>query len=220
MKIHLFACLVALIPMTAFSATVSYDASLGTLPEFQGWTRHNTEIAPEPYVQDNALCMEASEGGELLWTKSITPINYGVGSSLSFEMKFNSLTGTYAPPDGGFYIGFSSENKYYTLQFTADLLLINYGETFLSYDPVGDYRRYDVKFTTTGLELYVDDVWMNTSQWLTSPVGGSALLYFGDLSYDSEADVQIRSVTLEAVPEPFILLGLAALAGFAAKRKR
>ncbi|MBX3115384.1 MAG: PEP-CTERM sorting domain-containing protein [Fimbriimonadaceae bacterium] len=223
MRIHLFACLAALLPTTSFAFTYSYDASLGTLPEDQGWLKHEFQTPPAPFLQNGLLHVGATTpGGEQGWvigTSQGLPANFGIGSSITINAKFDFVTGTSGPPDGGFALGINSTLYNQAVWFrNGEIFFLDSGLS-VAFDTTDAFHEFRLQFGIGQAELYIDNMLKLTSPYYHAG-GGTGVAAFGDFSTESEYQGQIRSVVVEAVPEPYTLLGLAALAGFAAKRKR
>jgi hypothetical protein len=200
-----------------------YDPSLGSLPENQGWIKYEAQNPSTPFVAGGTLHVSSTEGGEQLWVMGQDQgfnRNFEIGSKLSFEIKFDIVTGTYAPPDGGFFIGFNGEMGQYSLAFTNNQILINGWESTLDYDPLTDFTQYEATVTNLGIELRINGELKDISQF-TSPGFGGGAISFGDISYDSEYAGQIKRVSFDSVPEPasMTLLGLGAVALIRKKRK-
>src|SRR5436190_163892 len=109
----LFAILVA----SPSNAQRLYDASLGTLPEAQGWTYANENANPSPFVSGGALQENTSAGGQY-WFSSDPSIDFS--QHVVIEAKLHILSSNYLANVGtgtreGYYLGSSDSLHSYSV---------------------------------------------------------------------------------------------------------
>ena len=96
----------------AYAQSATYDASLGTLPEAQGWPYTSVLPNPPPFVQNGALRAVDSGGGQY-WLHADQSINFSNGFVLEADLLVNSSN--YIPTVGtgtreGYYLAVTAPN--------------------------------------------------------------------------------------------------------------
>jgi len=87
----------------------TYDASLGTLPDAQGWTYYQrTPASPAYTIQGDALHQgPTATGGYQWWESSDVSLDFDVGAVMEAELRIISSSSATAQPEGSPRAGYS-----------------------------------------------------------------------------------------------------------------
>ncbi len=192
------------------AASYSYFASLGTMPEAQGFTRVE-ELATPASLKDGALhTVPASvPDGVQDWTEAIPPLDLA-NDSCQVEAELKIISSNFVPIDHGavrcgYYLNVSdAAQRRFTVGITSDGLIIHTDGNFtlgpdanlLPFVTTDQFHVYRLQIANGIGTLLVDG-----KPFTSAPAGPPGAAYytnqisFGDLSGVGASEVDLRSFT-------------------------
>lgn len=137
--------------------TLLYDASLGTLPSEQGWTRGYTFDPPTPTVADGILRQDAIGYHTQYWKRECSEIDFNEGVDVSLLLKIEQSD--YWRTVHGHRAGYAvivvdRLSRYFYLYFASDrVFLENYDEYVTGDNPEYMINTADGQFHTWTLSV-------------------------------------------------------------------
>ena len=197
----------------------TYDASLGTLPDAQGFTLIDTGGSPPCTIQGDAMHQGLTEwDGQQLWTSLDIPVDLDVGAVVEAEVKiiYSSCSTSSGYRIAGWHMGVSDASRRGFFLFIAsdEVFLWNQPELHpecRAFDPTDGFHHYRLVITEGVGSLFVDEV---PDPFLSLPVGppwdpAANRARFGDGTFDGQSESLLRSFSYINVPEPVTLSLLA-----------
>jgi hypothetical protein len=207
-----------------------YDASLGTLPEAQGFTRVDTGEAPNPTVSGGILHQGPTSGaipnGNQYWKAPSVLVNF---DNFVMEARLKIIFSNYVPDGGGapgydrygyyFQIGDKDEH-FFTIGLTSDgpgprngiaitsddAASRGSGVPLTAFDTTDDFHIYRFEVKNGQGSLFIDhNLFASTPIGAAYPgLGVSNYVLFGDGSSTgiSESELTYFQIGTDATPEP------------------
>lgn len=192
----------------------SYDASLGTMPEQQGFTRTNgNSTGPEPVVADGSLHQfeDTSPDATEYWVGSGQPLDFA-NKSYVMEATLEVISSNYIPDIGtgqrsGYYFTMTdAAGRHFAIGIAADGITINTdsayhpsnGVPFTAFDTTGGFHTYRFVIDNGVGALSIDGV-----LFASVPVGGAVradianFVAFGDGSGRGISETYLQRYLLE-----------------------
>lgn len=182
-----FATLIAVSVVAGADAVTLYDASAGTLPEAQGWSRSESVAPPGPYdaglgpeglhLSTLGLASTGAEGGAVTWVREGLPLDFSQDFAVEIRVRIVSApdrsVGTSGWPRPGYAL--------WATDTAGRTLWIGFGSTelFLSNTAYGQYGSAN---TVTHAVSTTDAV--HTYRLERRPAGGAALRIDGALALE------------------------------------
>lgn len=226
----------------------TYDPSLGTLPQAQGFTLFDTGDAPSsPSVSGGILSQGPtsglSPGGYQYWYSDSIPFDFTAGFTMEARLKV--ISSSYDPNGGGapdaqragyylaavdglgrdFFIGIASGGIFINTDASG---FIGNGVPLTSFDTTDAFHDYLFVVSGGAGKLYVDD-----SLFASTPIGAVGMsspfdtALFGDGSHSGVSTTQLELFRYEpdavSTPEPGtigLLVGGLTIAALTCRRSR
>lgn len=211
---------IAAAPVPAWS-WVTYEASLGTLPQAQGWTLVEDISPPMPYtvgvgagqlhLSTLGFASDGTNGGGVWWQRNDMPIDFSGDFSVEVSVRIasapnHSVNAVAGYPRPGYTLAAYDVNGRFLW------IGLGSGEIFLSNTAFGQYgtaNTVTTPFNTTdaihvyrlergaggvGAALRIDGVTRLTLPALGPVEAGAGLVYFGDPTYWANSESFTSSV--------------------------
>ena len=205
---------------------VTYDPSLGTLPEAQGFTFVEVPPpSPPPSVSGGILHQGlTSFEGQQYWQENDVAFNFNVNDGFSFEVILRVLSSTYYPNIGGpgsqrsgYYVeAFDDLGRRFTLGIDSGGVTLNTDATLqttngiphTAFDTTNAFHDYRVVIASGTGSLFIDNTLIGSTP--IGPVvdpGIADRVFFGDGTGggNSQTELSFFRYTVpetSAVPEP------------------
>lgn len=200
---------------------IVYDASLGTMPQAQGWTLNEDINPPAPYVAElgdgqmhlSTLDLQSGgvSGGGVWWQRDDVPIDFANEYAVEVTVRIASAPNHSVNPTPGWpRPGYAL--AVYDIHGRIFWIGLGSGEVFLSNTAYGQYgsaNTVTLAFNTTdthhtyrieraaggtGAALRIDGVIRLQLPALGAVEGGAPLIYFGDPTYWANSESYTSSV--------------------------
>ena len=230
----------AIVLVLAGGATAEevYDASLGTLPEMQGWAKFDLGANPSPSVSGGALHQNATASSSVQsWTVQHSPISFDSAGPVLLQAELRIVGSNYVLIDqnhwrSGYALAITDENDRHLIAgiSSTGVRLTNSpswgisltSSNFYAFDTTSSFHVYRLEVASGLARLLVDEALVLAlpvgsevpgTNWLTSTAR------FGDVSLHAGSEGELRYVTMSVVPEP-ATLSLLTLGWLSLVRKR
>lgn len=195
----------------------SYDPSLGTLPEAQGWTFFENDGPPSPVVEDGVLKQGPTGSGCTsnyeYWYRSDVPIDFG--ATVTLEASLRVISSSYA--DGtacgdfgcsggtpswkpGYIIAINdADERVLKVGFTSTGVVVDPGCCFcpedapvLPFDTTDGFHLYRIVIGSGVVSLFVDNQLLHTVSLGTALNPGAAnSVSFGDATHLGSSQTEL-----------------------------
>ena len=224
-------CMLAVATARPCGAAVrkTYDASLGTQPDAQGFELYDDGGSPAYTIQDGALHQGLTNwDGKQKWMSRDTPIDFEVGAVMETEVKIIhssvSTSGGYRIAGWDMSITDSDGRCFVVYIGSEEIFLWNEPELYpqrITFDSTDDFHHYRLVIADGAGSLFIGGA---SNPSLTLPVGPAwhslpNTGQFGDITYHGQSESLLRSFSYINVPEPASLC-LLALGGWAVVKCR
>lgn len=216
------------------SSLYSYDASLGTLPEAQGFDRVESGSPPVPTVGGGILHQfPGAVPSVQAWQNNSIPLDFTT-TPYFLEVDLHVISSNFVPPNRvGYYLEVSdSARRDFAVGISNDLIRLTTHANFeagtktvsAAFNPRDGFHTYWLVIDAGMGTLYVDGTAL-----LALPIDPSVRpepevanrVIFGDLSGLGVSETELRSFQFGVVPEPgTLLLAALGLAGILLHRRR
>ncbi len=212
-----FLILLVSIAETSASSVYSYDASLGTLPEAQGFTRGETGSPPEPTVGGGILHQFPGLSGPdvQFWQNNSVPLDFTT-TPYYLEADLHVISSNFVPPNReGYYLHvIDSAGRGFAVGISNDLIRLSADNNIdpgsdtvaAAFDPTGAFHTYRLVIDGGTGTLFIDG-----TVFLSMPIGtelrpdATNRVLFGDESGLGVSESELRSFEFGVVPEPATL---------------
>ncbi len=224
--------LALLLALPAQAALLTYDASLGSLPEAQGWTFEQLGGAPPaPSVSGGVLYQGTTDySGAQYWYSTALSYDF-TQAPVTVDARLRIDYATFHPfPRGGYNIVlFDSAGRDAALHITSSAVFLGNDQlsgasSIVAFDTTDAFHDYRLTAGPGGISLSIDG--NSIVSLALGPTTSSGLsVSFGDATIlgQSQSQLQFLTVTTQDVPEPATLgvfgLGLAALTTLRRRRQ-
>ena len=230
--------LLSLFAATPLSAErmLTYDPSLGTLPEAQGWSLVESGTHPAPFVSGGVLHQGLTTGPSQFWTGTYsTPADFSI-DTITMEARLHVLSSDLGFPGGkprtGYFITVRDQTgRLFLVGMGTDRVILRNSSGASSavgqhlFDTTDGFHDYQLVVDSSGAQLSVDGSFV-----LSMPLGPTepgTVANFGAVAsgFRSETDLAYLTISNQVVvPEPstfaLVAFGFVALAAWGWRRKR
>ena len=209
----------------------TYDASLGTLPDAQGFTLIDTGGSPPCTIQGDAMhqgltCWEGLQN----WYSDDVPLDFDVGAVM--EADFKVMYSSYSTGSGyeltGLHLVISdAASRVFNIHIASDKIALGNqlptAPDWRAFDATDGFHHYRLVVAGGVGSLFIDG---GDDPFSSIPVGSGwyhtpNYVAFGDRTYWGQSEWLLRSLSYINVPEPVTLSLLAVGAlGLLRRRKR
>jgi hypothetical protein len=224
-------CLSLPVGISHGAVTYTYDASLGTLPEAQGWTSNNTSGYSTLNTVDGYLNLNSTMSGSHYWSMTGDPFYYSNGVIVEATMRINSsnfFTNS-SVVRSGYYLGVIDDTTLpvWTAISSDRAYFLYEGENISSYAMInlldGQFHDFRMVADSSGFDLYIDNVQVLNEPFRTGTLSSPNFISFGDQSNAGISNTDLKFFQVTVVPEPvsstLFIIGGATL-GFRRFRKK
>jgi len=201
-----------------------YDASLGTLPDAQGFNFVDTGGSPTPTVAGGILHQGlTSTPGLQYWVSTAHPGNFLNGFTM--EANLQVISSTHGNPSRfGYYLDAGdSLGREFSMGFSSSGIAVNtdgtgsdtQGIPFTSFNTTNGFHDYKLVVSGGTGSLFIDSVFVASTPVNNTFPDTPNQVFFGDgsMNENSETNLKAFSYSFSAIPEPgsLILIGIGAL---------
>lgn len=227
--------MISLVSLTTcfLQADSLYDASLGTLPQAQGFTYSGDNGNPSPFVSSGSL-HENTTAGVQYWSVSNPAIDFSQSTILQASLLINSSNYVPMLGDGttreGYYLGIQDKNgNAYSIGLASDGYALNSvsipNRPLSPYTIAGALRTYILTINNNSASFFIDGKLIQSNIAPQPDAFHATEALFGGVAGLSRSDSELQSfcygdsasacTSSSATPEPrsslLILAGLASL---------
>ena len=199
-------------------AMKTYDATLGTLPDAQGWElQERTPSSPPCTIQGDGMHQGLTTwSGFQTWHSFDVPFNF-TEDYVFMEAELKVISSSYDPfPRAGYGLVMADAlERLFAVQIAGDRIFITNsvqsGTETRAFDSTDDFHHYRFVVTDASGKLYIDAdpiPFLSLAVGSPWPSGADNGAFFGDATALGQSETLLRSFAF-GVPEPSTLILLA-----------